>query len=652
MLIKLGGQWYRLEGFSLVAAETPETEPADGEFIDGDALAGDLDSLDIEPARERVAEIRSEFETARAKAQETGNREQLDAATGQIAGLAIASHILLGRESDLAALGADLPEGLPETNAGAEGEGNTPETPETPVAPGEPIAEGAAPEGGTPEGGDPAVTPEAVTPEAVLAAAALMANAGGINADALSNASASNVTNQTPAPRRQVATIRAAAAAPGSEGITDEQIGQHLGEASRNLAGGTAGRIPIARIESFGPQVETVTAGAAQGGVASMSPIFNRARQIMRMGETERAEVIQAAASLDTTACTIADQRREIDDCGDLSRGPLDIFETYPAPHCVLEYYVNDTSIADVANGITTWDTVKADAYAAARATYLAAIAADPAVPDDITAAFAALKAAEKQCAAPKCIDRQRVTWTPIVACSEWPESLEYCSPETVRLFRRTLQRAFIREQVKATIAYLASTAITVDVDATAAPFANVDGEQLDAAHVIDHVISVLMPQGVTAERVTEGNYVAILPYGLSMLLDMSSRKAEQTRQIAEILGVRRIETIDLGTGVDTAYPTLPAAGSVNDFANLREPKDWEILVLDPDDYFMVQRPDIEIGAQMTPESARGNYVFGGFQETFQGYGKDGCHPTWHIRFSGLCFNGAHVAAISPNGMC
>lgn len=648
MLIKLGGRWYRLEGFSLVAAEAPETEPAEGEFIDGDALAGDLDSLDIDPARERVAEIRTEFETARAAAQASGNREQLNAATSQIPGLAIASHILLGRESDLAALGAELPEGLPETSNSAEGpegeEGNEGEDEEN--------EEGNEGGEGT-EGGEAAAAAGTPTPEAVMAAAALMAAAGGINADAVAAGSQSNVAGRASTRRREVATIRAAAAAPGSGGITDEQIGQHLGEASRNLAGGTSGRVPIARIESFGTQVNTVTAGATQGSVASMAPEFTRARQIMRMGDTERAEVIQAAASLDTTACSIADQRRDIADCSDMSRGPLDLFETYPSPHCVLEYYVNDTSIADVANGITTWDTAKADAYAAARATYLEAIAAEKPDAAAISEAFALMKATEKQCAAPKCIDRQKVTWTPIVACSEWPESLEYCSPETVRLFRRTLQRAFIREQVKAMLAYLCSTAICVEVDAAAAPFVNADGEQLDAAHVIDHVISVLMPLGITAERVTQGNYIAILPYGLSMLLEMSSRKAEQVRQLTEILGVQRIETIDLGTCVNATYPALPAAGGeCVAFADLREPKDWEILVLDPDDYFMVQRPDIEIGAQMTPESSKGNYVFGGFQETFQGYGKDGCHPTWHIKFTNLCFNGAHVAAISPNGLC
>ena len=643
-LIRLGGLWYSIEGFNLVLVDTPETEPAEGTFIDGDALSADLNGLDdITEVRTAVAATISEYEQARTEA--GTSREALNALRSQVPTVAVANHILLAAEADAAATGGELPtvEGAEPAAAGEGGDegGDPPPAPE-----GSAEGDGEGNEGGEPAAGEP-------TPEMVAAAAQLL-NTGMLGQNG--NVGAPGAPAASPR-RREIAHVIAASAASGSEPMSDASLGEAMTRAASQLAS-SGGRQNLGRYEAFGAQPDlAVQASAGEGGIHQPSPIFRRARQILRMPEVERmavqAAAIQADASADAVACTIADQRRDIADCGDMSNGLLGLFEVFPSPHCVVEYYVNDASLADVADGITVWDESRANAYAAARLAYLTALRAEPTDPAAISAAHATLKAAEKQCAEPKCIDRAKVTWTPIVACMAWPEALEYCSPETVRLFRRTMQRAFVREQNAAMLAYLASTAINVTVNAAEAPFTNSNGEQLDAALVIDHVITVTRSLGVVAERQTEGNYTAILPWGLSRLLQMSERKAEQFRDLSDALGVNTLAAIDFAAGIGSPWPALPAVGSTVDFAaDIGTPSDWEIIVIDPDDYFIVQRPDIEVAAQMTPDSALGNYVFGGLQETFQGYGKDGCHPTWRFDFSNLCFNGARVAGISPAGLC
>lgn len=646
-LIRLGGLWYQIEGFNLVLVDTPETEPAEGSFIDGDALAGDLNGVDdITEVRAAVAATISEYEQARTEA--GTSREALNALRGQVPTVAVANHILLAAEADAAATGGELPtvEGV-EPAAGEGGDGGDAGDPPVAGGDGADGDEGDENEGGA-EGAAGDITPEMVAAAARLLSPGALANSGNVTGPS---------GQAAPERQREIAHVIAASAASGSDAMSDAALGEAMTRAGSQLAG-SGGRINLGRYESFGSAPDLVVqAAAGEGGVHQPSPIFRRARQILRMPETEklavRAAAIKADASADATACTIADQRRDIADCGDMSTGLLGLFEVYPSPHCVLEYYVNDASLADAADGITVWNKERADAYAAARLAYLQALRATPAVPADIAAAHATMKAAEKQCAEPKCIDRQPVTWTPIVACMAWPESLEYCSPETVRLFRRTMQRAFLREQNAAMLAYLASTAINVTVNAGDAPFTNANGEALDAALVIDHVITVITSLGVVAERQTAGNYTAIIPWGLSRLLDMSERKAEQFRDLADALGVRTLAAIDFTAALTSPWPSLPAVGDTVDFAaDIGTPSDWEILLIDPDDYFVVQRPDIEVAAQMTPDSSLGNYIFGGLQETFQGYGKDGCHPTWRFEFSNLCFNGARVAGISPAGLC
>lgn len=631
--IKIGDQWFRRDGFNLVATDAPaDLETVD--VFDATDLAAELDALDVAGVTERTGELVATYETARTAAT-AGDNGALQAAQEAMLPAMVATQL----KNDRLAAVADLGEPPAEDDADADAD---PEASTDDDASGDASDDDAAndDEGSVLDG---IVIPNDASSLADLPAGDLATVAAAAKIMAKRNGSpdafASLMPGGAPAGGAPARAETAALIAGGGNraglgaGTAMDEAGyvESLQRFARGAAGGRVSSEIIGRYEQFGPSPALV-ASAKPGEASVLSGDFH-ARRAGHHG------IVAAAPD----RCGPSDVRREIPDCGDISSPLLNALQSYPAPHCKLEYY-RDITLASVSDGITVWDTTARDAYQAALDTFRA-------TPNATN--LAALKAAEKTCTIAGCAPTAEVTMLPIAACLEYPTDLEYCSPESIRAYRRALQRLFVRERASNMLAVVQTLSSTVTVDAAAAPFVNTEASavQLGAGAVVDYVISALKSQGVVAERVTEGNYSAILPYGLQMALELDGRLAWGIEQIENALGVPVITAMDTATGTALPYGAVPAAGSTTAFSALRFPTDWDIFVLDLDDFFEISRPDIEVGAQITPETIRGNMVFGGFMESSAGYGKDGCHPAWHIQFSNLVYNGARPDRMNPVGL-
>lgn len=633
MLIKIGDTWYRKDGLALVAVDAPNPAPAAGEYVEGDTLAAELDALDAAALDSKVTELVGAYADARKAAIEGGTAELETAKAAQLPAM-IAGLIRTQRVAALAEL--------------EELENATPPNPSaTPPAP----APAPAPAAGDPDPeleelevpDDLSGLPEADLATVAAAAKILAARKGADPAGALARflpgaAPAGRPGLVVPSAPFVAAAGRASVAAGGAMGddLIAEEFRRYARSARNNRAGSSE---VIGSFLMYGEQPTLVASATADG---------KQVEKAMLTGDFHsRRAGSRGVVAAGEDRCGPNDVRREIPDCGDVSSPLLNALESYPAPHCKLEYY-RDITLASVADGITVWDETARDAYQDA----LTAWKADPSDPQ----LFADLKAAEKTCAMAGCAVSATVTMLPIAACLEYPNDLEYCSPESIRAYRRALNRLFIRERTSNMLAVMESLSIGVTVNAAAAPFisqtpvyaATTVDVRAGALSVLDIVLSSLKPRGVMAERVTEGNYSVIIPYGLQLALELDDRLAQGKAMIAEALGVNVITTLDTATGTALPFGALPAVGSTNAFSTLRLPDDWDLILCDLDDFFEISRPDIELGAQMTPDSARGNMVFGGFMESFAGYGKDGCHPSWVISLTNLAYNGARPGKFTP----
>lgn len=672
-LVLIGDQWYRRDGFNLTPIDTPEKLPAEGTYIDGSALAAELDGLDFDAVTARTEELSAAYQDAldaQTKGEKGTATERLTAAR-QAQEPAIVAHFLrTQRKAALDDLG-QLPEIDGKTPANPTDPAKNPEAKPAEAKPAEGTPAEGTPAGDGDAGGDePIVVPDDLSglpagELATIAAAAriIVRERGGDPAAAL----AALMPGQAPkggtvAASAPAAELRAAANLNVNAGaaMSDEELADCMQRFARSARGGRgAASQTLGHYLVFGGEPNMV-AGAvkrgeqvAAGGELDIArgnwrklPVDKRPRTVADANMVAGAGKNVAAAP---ARCGPADVRREIPDCGDMSSPLLDLLQTYPAPHCELEYYL-DIPLAAVADGITVWDTAARTAFQDARDAWLAAVAADE-TGANLAAAFATMQAAQKGVATAGCAPTATVTMLPISAQLEYPTDLEYCSPQSIQAYRRALNRLFLRERTSNFLAVLETFTRTITVDASAAPFVNNDTVpvQVGASAVVDMVVSHLKPQGVMAERVTAGNYAVILPYGLQMGLELDGRLAEGMAAISSLFGgARVITTLDTATGTALPFSALPAVGSTTDFPDIMLPTDWDMHLVDLDDMFEISRPDIEVGAQITPETIKGNMVFGGFMESTAGYGKDGCHPAWTISLSNLLYNGVRPDRMQP----
>lgn len=657
-LYKLGDAWFVLEGWKLTPVDAPAEPPAEGTFVDGDALVTEVGGLKtLEDVAAKTNDLVADYNTLRTEA--GADPSKLEAARSAKELAAIATHLHADRAAALAELG-EAPEAATPPNKAADdgGEGDKDGDSKEGDADGGDAgdADGDGEGGDAGDGdGETVEVPDDVSSIAgdlvAVSAAAAALRGGDDPAAVLANllpGAAPKPAGEAPGEQA----VMTASAGLGYE-IGQEMSLQDIAAAHRRWAGGVskgrsgASSTTIGTFHLFGPEPQLAVSASAVDNSS------NRKVEAGQLAEFhERRAGSRAIVAAAPERCGPPDVRREIKYAGDDTSPLLGMLESYPAPHCELEYY-RDITLSDVADGVGIWDTAARDAYQNA----LDAWRADP-----TAANLAALKAAEKQCAIAGCPPTDTVDMLPIYACLEYPTDLEYCSPEAIRAYMRTLNRAWIRERSSNFLAVLATKSARITVDASAAPFVNTnefdfDGStaavQLGATAVIDYVMSTIMGMGVMAERITSANYTAVMPYGLQRLLEFDNRLAEGVSALSDALGgIRVVTTLDTATGTALPWSSVPTQdGSAVDFTTILPPTDWDLAVFDPDDWFAISRPDIELGAQITPETIKGNMVFGGFMESHEGYGKDGAHPSWTIGLSNLVYNGARPGKMRPVGV-
>lgn len=637
-LVRIGDRWFDRQGFSLTPTTAPENIET-AEFFDATSMAAELDALGVDSMNDKVNAQVAAYEDAR-QATKSGGTAELKAAHEAQLPAAIGTFLRTERHTAMESLG-DAPEAV---------KPNTPEPPpETPASGGDEGGDdsdaGDGADAGE-EGGDdaPVEVPndlsglDAAQLQGAMAAAAMFSRKDGVSPSQMFNAflpEAPKTEETAPATEAAVFVAAANKSVQAGAAMTDMQLAEEISRWARGAkAGRSASSEVLGSYLMYGQSPTLVASGDGKGVIDAGELADFHQRRAGHHGIT--------AAAPDR--CGPNDVRRTVPDCGDTSSPLLNALQSYPAPHCKLEYY-RDISLASVSDGITVWDST-------ARTAYQTALDDWRATPNATN--LAALKAAEKQCAIAGCPTTDEVEMLPIAACLEYPNDLEYCSPESIRAHRRALDRLFVRERTANMLAVVATLSATVTADAAAAPFVNAetDAVQLGARAVVDYICRSLKPLGVTAERTTQGNYSLIVPYGLQAMLELDDELAWGMDRMGDAFGVNNvITTLDVATGGSQPYGAVPAAGSTTAFTALRAPTDWDLYMLDLDDFFEISRPDIELGAQVTPETIRGNMVFGGFMESFAGYGKDGCHPSWVISLSNLVYNGARPDRMGLAGL-
>lgn len=653
MLIKIGNRWFTAQGFKLTEVDAPADPPAEGSYYDGDSLAAELDGLDVDSLKSRTADIVADYNTALEAANGASNKTNLETARAKQLPAIIAHHLRTERIEAQNLLQDAIPPNAPDPEVVKPDPKPTTDVDPDP----EPTEDDAGDGDADPGDGDIDVPddlsslPDAdqALVSAVAAAAtsaAIRARGRGVDADQVArHLPGAAPTGAAPATAER-AVFTASGDVPGVRG-GDELDGDAIADGFKAFARGhRAGRLPgsvaIGSWDVFGPEPDLVVASAElKDGKGFASKDFHERR-------AGHHRVITAAAD----RCGPNDFRRVINYDGDNTAPVLGRIQQYPSPHCTLEYY-RSISIADVTSGVGIWDDTARTAYQDALDTFLA-------TPNATN--LSALKAAEKTYVIADCPPTATATMLAIYMSLRYPNDLEFCSPEAIQEYTRTLERLWLRQRTANFLAVVATLSARVTVDASATPFVNTDqfdfdgstaAVQLGATAVMDYVLSSLLPLGVMTERINAGNYVAVMPYGLQRLLELDGRLAEGVVALSDALGgIDVITSMDTATGTALPWSAAPTQdGSSVAFSTLLPPTDWDIHVMDPSDFFAISRPSIELGAQVTPETVGGNMVFGGFMESFEGYGKDGPHPSYVIAFSNLKYNGARPDKARPVGL-
>lgn len=392
------------------------------------------------------------------------------------------------------------------------------------------------------------------------------------------------------------------------------------------------------------------------------------------------------------------DVRRQIPDIGIGIPDLASLFQVFPSDHCDLKYY-KGLSLSAIDAGVTTWDENRAAAFCAARDAYYAALRAGTPVDPQL---YVDMRQLEKDCAIPSCVETDQVQPEGLSVCLRYTLEMQQCMPEIIPIYRNALMRWYQLRKNMRIMQMMDRYNIPLVVNAGAAPFVNVNNDPLGASIVVMEVIQQLLAASQMAELTDSGNYMLLMQFGFDRYLtsDELKRAEGQVRAFSEYVGIPTTvvynETpvapvpapvgssypgpagtlaeqqaavggtwsfgpgslpptiqggANTGTGTTGAAPDAPLWSAT---PSLRWPQEWSVRLVDINDFFMVTRPTVRLGAQATPDvdDALGNMRFDLFLEEFFGIGKDGLHPSFKVTFQNLCNNGARVAGISPQGLC
>jgi len=642
-LIKIGEQTYKTNGFKL-----EKTEETSEDSLDFTELNTELSNASLTDLKAKYEGKKSSYDEAKKKAQDEGSNEAL---TAQIEAKNELTVILNAYQikSELAEQAKEEePEELPETEAepaeqtGGEKDGE---------------------ENKEDEKVEEAEPAENLQPE-IVEEKQLVTASGSLTTRELRN---QPMFHQDQVMARQEKVVRepadfiVASANPYVEAETsrmsdsrmsDQYLSDsfmQLASESRGLSGGSSQKIHLGKYE-----VLTSPMIAAGGGDQVGNEFFTRG---VRQDFNSMPAVTAAGELCDE------DTRKVIPDCDFEGQDLTTMLQTYAAPTCNLFYY-QDIPISELNDGVGLYDAGQKQAYCDARDAFKAAQIAGDA--EAITAAMAELKAFEKRCTDAGCLPKVGpVVMEAVYRCISWSIEQQDCSPESVAVYRRKLEKLFQRAVNSHFLMNIEAMSKTVSIDAAdpANGFVNADGLQLDAACVLDTVLTKMSCITQLSERIQDANYSIIVPRGMMKLLSMGQNRSNysqfQTDFASFFSGYNVVETPDFAAEPgnilpDPLYPALPdvGPGEVCAYSDLLMPKDFKIYFFDPSSMFQIRRPDVSVSAQITNESVKGNWVAQEFFESFYGYGKDGCQPSYVLDLTNLCSNGAKVGPISPEGLC
>ena len=656
---------------SLVPFEGPAPEGATVHEMD--ALVAETSTIELPALQARVTEARTAFQTLLSTAQTTGLDADMDASEQALIPYLVMSEAADKRIARMNAL-PDPPADPP------------------PAPPADPNAPPADPPADPNAPADPPVTSVdidlvvgedgVVTPVAVLAngVRAPVNWSGGttFNRDPASLISGAPPANggggPAPAPvpaqpRRAARMVAASAFTNGAEehitvgqDITDAHIAEQFSSYLSNNAGNQSSGLMPAGVKFGSYRID------APGVNPANTIDLAQSRQIVHANGITNADRARARVQASATGdCPVVPtQRTEIPDCRTMFDPLADEFEEYSAPTCELEYY---RELPLVTQGMTVWDDERRKKFCEARDAWYGSIA-DGEPKAELHAAMLAL---QKQCYVPGCVPKSKVRMLSIAACMEWPEELEACNEQLISAARRSLQTAFIRERNKYRLAQIDSFShwVNIDVADPACGFANAAGEQLGAIPVLEEIVQTLTCSGQFNDRTTAGDYTVAIPAGMAKILGWDNRRAchEGREELASLLtsafegdATFTIKSmLDLASDETSPFPTpsFPTeensglgAANATEYAAWKFGCDYRIRIYDRSDFFALRRPSIGFGAQVTPAYAKSNWVFGMFQETHEGLGKDGCHKAFTINLKNLMWTGARIGCMAPLATC
>lgn len=336
--------------------------------------------------------------------------------------------------------------------------------------------------------------------------------------------------------------------------------------------------------------------------------------------------------------CETPDIRREIPDCGDLAEPVRALFGQFPSDNMTIEYHTEEP-LSNVATGVGTWTPSDRTAY-------------DLAVTNGDADA---ILAAQKVCYLVDCNAATLATALPVYACVEHTLETQYSHPQVIASVENRVRRRLARVKEQVLLDFVRAEAFHFDVDAS------LFGIGLGGVTSILEAVKSVMGSVVVEERIEEGNYTAIVPWGFPGLFDLDGATACNKGMVdLTDFGVTGItETKDNFTGAADPFPSLvsdlypdwdPASRGPSNSENLVPfPADnWWIGLVDPSSWFYFSPFEFTLGATREDGHVKGNKTRSLFIEGAHGLARNGCQPAIWLNFSNVCAAGVRAACAEP----
>ena len=395
----------------------------------------------------------------------------------------------------------------------------------------------------------------------------------------------------------------------GAEGAVDDAV------ASAQMGGGDAPRVTRDEGDKMTTDMRKFVRQMVNGNVRheerhSFATLRRETDQVVREGQNVNAAIQAAIAGRadgsDRTAagcfCGPDDAITAIKQCGETNRPLSDTLPTLTASGDVR--YVRQIDLNDALTGVTEWT------------------CADQALVDpEVVATW-------KPCYELECEDEQTSSMYAVTACASFSTQQMIGNPALVDNLQHVMEVAYNKtaELLVYNRLLALSSQYTYGLATTgygaSAQLLSVVGYGLEmiraALRESDPGYTLVLPAGLIERVVTDGTIRGFGDY----------RSRDDILDRLDAIGVTSVvELVDEITGVPAplAHP-VPVAPGGPAIAAPAQPLEQQILLYRPEDFVLGVGPDIDLGAQRSPELARQNKLQW-FTESFEFVEKVGCAP-------------------------